>query len=286
MARDLYFREIDEFPGAGRLGRHVLHDSRSLEYTIAENFAAITSVLWKRDIPVLDQGNVGACTGYAATGALGTDPFFATVPKGTKLDNTEGLVLYSAAERIDGGEGYPPEDDGSTGLSVAKAAKNAGLISGYQHALSLNAALTALASGPVITGVNWYDSFDQPDSNGTVSISPDAQVRGGHEFEVIGVDVEAQTVHAVNSWGDSWGDHGEFSFSFDTWTRLLTEDGDVTQFVPLSKPAPIPTPPSPAPSKKIAWPSSDPAAHVSQAAYENVGFAFARDHQSLNPFKE
>jgi hypothetical protein len=60
MARDLYFREIDEFPGAGRLGRHVLHDSRSLEYTIAENFAAITSVLWKRDIPVLDQGNVGA----------------------------------------------------------------------------------------------------------------------------------------------------------------------------------------------------------------------------------
>jgi hypothetical protein len=61
MARDLYFREIStSSPAPGRLGRHVLHDSRSLEYTIAENFAAITSVLWKRDIPVLDQGNVGA----------------------------------------------------------------------------------------------------------------------------------------------------------------------------------------------------------------------------------
>ncbi|HEY7938869.1 MAG TPA: hypothetical protein VID05_03495, partial [Acidimicrobiales bacterium] len=57
-----------------------------------------------------------------------------------------------------------------------------------------------------------------------------AQVRGGHEFELVGFDAEARTVHAVNSWGTHWGLHGRFTFSWDDLERLLSkaEQGDAT----------------------------------------------------------
>lgn len=228
-------------PG-NRLGRHVEHDSRSLAYRHQHSGAAPVTVLHARRIGILDQGDVGSCTGNAQTGALGTDPLFATVPAGTKLDEAEALRLYSAAETIDGDGPYPPNDNGSSGLSVCKAAKKAGLISGYTHILSLADLLDALRTTPVIAGVNWYDSFDEPPSSGVVAISPGAQVRGGHEFLVRGCDVTQKLLYADNSWGTSWGKDGSFALSWDTMTRLLAEDGDGTVSIPLAQPAPVPVP--------------------------------------------
>jgi hypothetical protein len=92
----------------------------------------------------------------------------------------------------------------------------------------------------VIVGVNWYDGFDNPDSRGLVKIS--GGIRGGHEFEVIGLDVDKKLFHAVNSWGTGWGKSGHFWFSFADMSRLLSEDGDCTQLLPLTVPAPTPTP--------------------------------------------
>ena len=122
----------------------------------------------------------------------------------------------------------------------AKAAQKAGLVSGYQHAFSLDSALKALAVSPLIVGVNWYEGFDSPDPGGLVHIS--GSVRGGHEFLLYGIDATRQRVLARNSWGTSWGVEGLFSFSFDDLGRLLDEDGDATLFVPLTSPAPTPTP--------------------------------------------
>jgi hypothetical protein len=129
---------------------------------------------------------------------------------------------------------------------VAKACQQRGFISGYVHATSLEAALTALAAGPVIAGVNWYSSFDQPDAEGVISIGKRAAVRGGHEICVDELDVENRRIGFTNSWGDSWGVGGRAYMSWDTFGRLLDEDGDVTVFVPLTQPAPTPTPPVPA----------------------------------------
>ncbi len=241
---------IDEHPGAaegaGRLGRHVEHDSRSLSYLIDPTGIPIVTQMWGRSIPILDQGNLGSCTGNAATGALGTAPFFATETIG--LDENEAVNLYEAATLLDSDpQHYPPDDTGSTGLAVAKACKNAGLISGYQHATSLAAMLAALMAGPVIMGANWYEGFDSPDGDGFVTIS--GNVRGGHEFELRGVDVEKQRIHADNSWGAGWGKNGSFSFSYADAERLLGEQGDVTVFTPLNVPAPVPTPiPVPVPT--------------------------------------
>jgi hypothetical protein len=227
------------------LGRHPAagqhHDPVSRRFPVART--AIRDVTWQRVSPILDQGDLGSCTGNAGTGVLGTQPFFATLLSTLLLNEMYAVRLYSDATKIDPYEGgYPPTDTGSDGLSVAKVLKARGMISGYLHAFDLNAALGAIAIAPVITGINWYSSFDSPDSSGYVKITKDAQVRGGHEVEVLGVDTVRRLVRCANSWGADWADHGYFTISWDDWGRLLSEDGDVTQFVPVSVPAPTPTP--------------------------------------------
>jgi hypothetical protein len=251
-----YRRRIEErvVPGR-RLGRHVRHDSRSLLYPWQDSGEALKDVLLTRHIVILDQGDVGSCTGNAETGALGTDPLYGTLPpdQQARLNEALALALYSAAETIDGDGPYPPQDNGSTGISVCKAAKNAGLISGYTHCLSLAHVLDAISSGhPVIIGSSWYDSMDSPDSSGLVTISPGAQVRGGHEYLARGIDTARKLVFLDNSWGAGWGDQGSFSYSWDTLHRLLSEQGDGTVSVPVSQPPPQPAPPSPDPAAVLA----------------------------------
>jgi hypothetical protein len=233
---------LDEVAVPGKpLGRHVRHDSRSKMYAAPEvDSSTFVKVDWA-DSVLLDQGQLGSCTGNATVGNLGTAPFLSTLPSGTTLDEPLAVKIYSLATNLDSYSGsYPPTDTGSDGLSAAKAAKQLGYISGYTHALSLNAALAALQNGPVITGVSWYEGFDNPDSNGLVSIS--GQVRGGHEFVIVGHDPATQLVKARNSWGSSFGVDGYFYFSESDWARLLSEQGDVTIFTPLNAPAPTPTP--------------------------------------------
>ncbi|MFF7411673.1 C1 family peptidase [Streptomyces lydicus] len=246
-------RFLDEYAShdGGRLGRHIEHDPRSRAFALSEDLlpSTYTSATHTVRIPVLDQGDLGSCTGNAAEALVGSDPLYGAIPAAVAVrptgdaaaDEVQAVALYSAATRLDGIQGvYPPTDTGSTGLAVAKAAQKAGLISGYQHALSLDAALKALSSAPLIVGVNWYEGFDTPDSKGLVEVS--GSVRGGHEFLLYGMDAKKKVVLARNSWGTGWGANGGFSFSFDDLGRLLDEDGDATLFVPLTSPAPTPTP--------------------------------------------
>jgi hypothetical protein len=166
------------------------------------------------------------------------------------LDGALALRVYSEAESIDGDGPYPPNDNGSSGLSVCQAGKADGFLSGYTHCFSLSDTLAALMAGPVLLGINWYSSFDEPD-NGLVAIKPGAWVRGGHEVLCRGVDVGSMTVLCDNSWGTGWGNAGSFSMSFDTLTRLLSEDGDATVPIPALLPAPVPVP-APAPDPASA----------------------------------
>lgn len=258
-----------------RLGRHVRHDPESKRYAEPEPASlTLTHVDWT-DTVLLDQGNVGSCTGNATVGNLGTGEFIGTEPAGTALTETLALGIYSDAEVIDGNGPYPPNDNGSSGLSVAKAAKTRGLISGYTHALSLTAALAALQRQPVITGVNWYTGFDTPDADGFAQVS--GTVRGGHEFVVVGngtaadfgitaVPAATRLVKARNSWGPSFGVNGYFYFTEADWGRLLSEQGDVTIFTPLTQPAPTPTP-TPTPGPGATFPvSALVAAHIHASA--------------------
>jgi hypothetical protein len=62
-----------------RFGRHVVWDDASRDYALPDVIAYGVSlpraVQHARVVPVLDQGDVGACTANALLGCLGTEPF-------------------------------------------------------------------------------------------------------------------------------------------------------------------------------------------------------------------
>lgn len=243
------------------LGRHIEHDPRSLAYAHGVlPKSAIKSVKWTRRIPILDQGQLGSCTGNAGTGALGTDSFGRTaMPSVTitaagaaashglfkagvhVLDEDFAVALYSLASILDGVSGqYPPTDTGSTGIGVAKALKALGLATGYTHAFSIDALNSALQTGPVIIGINWYQSMFDPKSDGQIVVDTKSTLDGGHELEVTAFDATTGEYEVPNSWAESWGLDGYGYFTTAALTTLLSLQGDVT--VPAWTTAPTPTP--------------------------------------------
>jgi hypothetical protein len=209
-----------------RLGRHIVHDPRSLAY-VAPIAPQIQSVTHKAVGLPLDQGKIGSCTANALCGALNSAP---DLKGGTPRKETDAVQLYELETKLEG-HPYPPNDPGGSGLEVCKAAKQLGWISSYTHAFGIDQALLALVLRPVITGIGWYTSFDSPDANGLVRIAPGATVRGGHEVVADQIDAGQKLVWFWNSWGTAFGVGGRFCMSFDTWSQLLVERGDVT--VPL-----------------------------------------------------
>ena len=82
-AGQLYLK-YDEEPRVGaRLGRNLWLDARSLAYMVENDVHEMGKPLsdqsWERVLTVLDQGDLGSCTGNAGTGALGTQPFYDAV---------------------------------------------------------------------------------------------------------------------------------------------------------------------------------------------------------------
>lgn len=237
------------------LGRHVEHDPRSRAFSLDDQVRelSIVSGAWDVYVPVLDQDGVGACVGFATDAAVGSGPLYRALNDAQAtavMGNAQGFQFYSWATQEDEfpGSWYPDgtgTDTGSSGLGGAKAAQKHGFIKGYLHAFSFEAFVKSIQIAPVIVGVNWYDSMFYPDADGEVKITKDAQVAGGHEFMIYGAKVVGTkiTFLAQNSWGMSWGINGRFTLSDATMTRLLGEQGDVTQFVPLD-PAPAPDKPS------------------------------------------
>lgn len=222
---ELVERRIEErvVPGR-RLGRHVLHDPRSFGYPATTAPAVVSVTHAARGLP-LNQGNIGSCTANALCGALDSAP---DDPSGKIYTEQSAVTLYERETALEG-RPYPPNDPGGTGLMVCKAAVDLGWIRSYTHAFGVEQALLALVQRPVITGVNWYTSFDTPDpSTGLVEIAPGATVRGGHEIVADRIDAASQLVYLWNSWGPAWGVGGRFCWSFDTWERLLATQGDVT----------------------------------------------------------
>jgi hypothetical protein len=224
-----------------RLGRNINHDPRSLRYKVAPA-RVDKSVEWTRRVPVFDQGNLGSCTGNAEAGLLGTNPFFDTLPTNLSIDEALAVKIYSMATQIDPFEGeWPPDDTGSDGLSVSKAAQQMGFISGYVWATSVDEAKTLIQQGPFIIGTEWTSNMDKPNASGVIKNPAGGMIRGGHEYECFKRDASADLWWFYNSWGDSWGKQGTFAYNSAGMAALLARMGDVTQSVPLASPPPEPT---------------------------------------------
>jgi hypothetical protein len=227
-----------------RLGRHQLLDARSLAYMVENNVQAMGTAYqdrsWERVIDILDQGKLGACTGNAGTGALGTQPFYDAVgssvlPAAHDADAGQrfAVELYSEATAVDPYPGtYPPEDTGSSGLAICQVLKNRGMITGYTWARTAYGFLTLLQAGPVLQGMPWHQAFFQPDKNGFIDSDPawsSSALAGGHEVEAIGLHLDSRDVFSsvityANSWGTGWGDNGLFRMRLRTYEQLHSVD--------------------------------------------------------------
>ena len=219
---------IPEHPSkhGGRLGRHVHFDERSRAFPVElKKGAVIQTRTWNRTAKAFTQGELGSCTGNGAVGVICTEPY-----RQAGVRYTEALArkVYGLATHMDTLTGvYPPDDSGSTVLGAMKALRDLKLAKGYHWCFGLDDVLKTLSTlGPVEVGLNWYEGFDKPDAQGLVKIG--GSVRGGHAFEILGVDAERKLVHAINSWGPDWALHGRFSFSWKDLDRLLHEDGEAS----------------------------------------------------------
>lgn len=221
------------------LGRTVWHDPASWGFQAAT--APLKTTWHKRLGPILDQGQLGACTGFATAGAMNTEPIEHAGRR--LLGNADAIALYSWATHHDPYPGaYPPQDTGSSGLAAAKAAKRLGLIAGYSHAFGIDHVLGALVVGPIIVGVPWRKPmFDPAPVTGILSI--DGPDEGGHELELCGVDVERELVVVPNSWGTGWGipapecgitTPGTCRIRFTDLDALLRAGGDATVLRPAA----------------------------------------------------
>lgn len=251
-------QKISGSGGPFPLGRHIEHDLRSLNYAHGVlPQSAIKPVQWTRRIAILDQGQVGSCTGNALTGVLGTDSAgrtattSVTVQADSKgvfkagtyaLDESFALLAYTLNTKLDNIKGdYPAEDTGSTGIACGKTGKQLGLLSGYTHGFSLAALKSALQTGPAMIGIVWLNSMFNPDGRGALSVDKSSGVAGGHELAVSGWD--GSYFRLDNSWGTSWGAQGSCYVAEADMDWLLSQQGDVT--VPAYATEPTPTPADP-----------------------------------------
>jgi hypothetical protein len=209
------------------LGRLVDHDEKSRLYQ-ARKASAPRSVLWGHHAPVLDQGQLGSCTGNATAQLINTDYFANSRPPGHYLGEADAVQIYELATHVDGipNNTYPPTDGGSSGLGAAKAGVKLKYFTGYKHAFGFDHFAAAVQLQPVIVGTSWYDGMFNPSSIGFVR--PLGGVAGGHEYLCLGISYETKTLTFLNSWGSGWGVSGRFLMHFDDFQQLLSDQGDVT----------------------------------------------------------
>jgi len=213
-----------------RLDRIPQFDDRSRMYGVRELVPSKKkprSKFWRCRLH-FDQGTEGACVGFANGHELAAKP--AEVPSPPLSDRFCRESIYWEAQRIDDYEGgaYPgatPQYEGTSVLAGAKVLKALGAIKEYRFSFGLDDLILGVGYfGPAVMGTLWYSGMYRPDRNGHIHVSGD--IRGGHSYLVVGVDVRRHRFRIRNSWGRTWGDDGEAWISFKDMLRLLQEDGE------------------------------------------------------------
>ncbi len=202
-----------------RLDRLLEFDERSRRFPVRAltGTRAPRSYTW-RPGPVLNQGQEGACVGFAWTAEALARP--KPVPA---LTDESARGVYRRAQQLDP---WPGEDySGTSVLAGVKAAQELGWYGEYRWAFSLEEALAGVSwAGPGVAGTWWYSGMFDPDSDGY--LRPTGQRVGGHAWMVHGVNVKGRYIVMRNSWGTRWGVGGNARMTWDDFGVLLADDGE------------------------------------------------------------
>jgi hypothetical protein len=212
------------------LGRRVEHDPRSRMFAFVPPRAVATkTVRWRRYGQVLDQGNVGACTGFAMAQWLNCKP--AHDPREAYVPMERAVEFYSLATQLDPWPGsYPPTDTGSSGLAACKAAQRLGWISGYRWIFNgVDALKEALLFSPVMAGTVWLSRMfnARPIAGQAPFLQVSGSEEGGHEYLIVGWNERSGYFTMCNSWSGSWGLNGNARIWADDMAELLRRQGDL-----------------------------------------------------------
>lgn len=215
-------------------GRRYSPDIRDRGYLMRRRLGAPGEALptrktWHLNPRSLDQGRTGTCVGH------GWENFLRCAPMQTLKRAPNPFDIYRAAVLLDewtGNDGEATLPDGDPGLESgtsvragAEAVTAKGRLKTYLWAFTLQPALEfVLTQGPVVLGVNWYNTFMNPDDEGIVSIKPTSTVVGGHCFLWRGADTARGLAVCENSWGDDWGINGKFYIPLRDLDRLIAAE--------------------------------------------------------------
>lgn len=225
-------------------GRVQHHDERSRSFAVAP--AAPNPAPWRHMMgPVLDQGQISGCTGWSGADWLNSASAVLARKRYNKarignasakyVGNADGLYLYEQATQNDDlSWTYPPTDNGSTGLGVAKALQKMGVIPEYKWTFDFNTTLAYAQQQPVLLGTVWTDAMMEPDAHGILNIGTDAQVKAaddngeGHEYCLIGGNLKTGLARIRNHWTAQWGLGGDALIPLSQLETLIIKyRGDV-----------------------------------------------------------
>lgn len=225
-------------PTPYRLGRLHAPDERDrrfllMDHPVAQAVVKVVAKTWAFFSKPLDQGNTGTCVGFGWKHRLMALPV--ERPKDAK---PSAFDIYDAAILVDEFPDNDHDTDRQMGTSVragAKVLQAMGLLTEYSWITSAEEAARWIGGkdasgqyvgGPVVIGVNWYDSMFQTDPEGILEVS--GQVAGGHCVCINRYLPGRGLFGGIQNWALPWGIHGSghFYLKAEDLDRLLKEDGE------------------------------------------------------------
>jgi hypothetical protein len=180
--------------------------------------AALTERLWIPG-PILDQGDVPACTGFAWGG------WSNCLPVRGNMHAADCLAVYHRAVTLDGHDPHTWRS-GAVLRNALKAMQERGRVASYFRAASTEEALEWLRrGGPLVCGTYWWPSMSEP-SGGIMTIRRGKPA--GHAYLVNGIKRLRLRwrVRVTNSWGRDWADGGGAWLTVSDFDDLLAIGGE------------------------------------------------------------